>query len=173
MLLDINLPLILVAAFVAGASPGPATLAIAGTSMASGRTSGLALASGITAGSLIWSISAALGLGAIMLANAMQPAQELDTGMFITKLEQTTLHLLTSKPLQQRRAWGNVEILAYWGEGLWEKAISKKTLRVRMSARLKAAKKKDTHLSLPRVEILNFRPLLVAKPSSTIICRTL
>ena len=70
MLLDINLPLILVAAFVAGASPGPATLAIAGTSMASGRTSGLALASGITAGSLIWSISAALGLGAIMLANA-------------------------------------------------------------------------------------------------------
>ena len=70
MLLDINLPLILVAAFVTGASPGPATLAIAGTSMASGRTSGLALASGITAGSLIWSISAALGLGAIMLANA-------------------------------------------------------------------------------------------------------
>ena len=105
--------------------------------------------------------------------NEMQPAQELDTGMFITKLEQTTLHLLTSKPLQQRRAWGNVEILAYWGGGLWKKAISKRTLRVRMSARLKAAKKKDTHFSLPRVEILNFRPLLVAKPSSTIICRTL
>lgn len=70
MLLDINLPLILIAAFVAGASPGPATLAIAGTSMASGRVSGLALASGITAGSLIWAISAAFGLGAIMLANA-------------------------------------------------------------------------------------------------------
>ena len=66
MLLDIDLPLILIAAFVAGASPGAATLAIAGTSMASGRTSGLALASGITAGSPIWSVSAALGLGAII-----------------------------------------------------------------------------------------------------------
>lgn len=69
MLAEINLPLILLAALVAGASPGPATLAIAGTSMASGRVSGLSLASGITTGSLVWSVSAALGLGAIMLAN--------------------------------------------------------------------------------------------------------
>jgi len=69
MLLDINLSLILIAALLASASPGPATLAIAGTSMASGKGSGLALASGITAGSFIWSISAAFGLGAIMLAN--------------------------------------------------------------------------------------------------------
>jgi len=70
MLLEVNLPLILLAALVASVSPGPATLALAGTSMASGRTSGLALASGITTGSLMWSIAAALGLGAIMLANA-------------------------------------------------------------------------------------------------------
>ncbi|MEH6521316.1 LysE family translocator [Sulfitobacter sp.] len=70
MLLEINLPLILIAALVASASPGPATLAIAGTSMASDRASGLSLALGITTGSLIWSVSAALGLGAIMLANA-------------------------------------------------------------------------------------------------------
>ncbi|MEM9638192.1 MAG: LysE family transporter [Pseudomonadota bacterium] len=69
MVLEINLPLILLAALVASASPGPATLAIAGTSMASGRASGLSLAAGITTGSLIWSVSAALGLGAIMLAN--------------------------------------------------------------------------------------------------------
>lgn len=66
---DINLPLILIAAFVAGASPGPATLAIAGTSMAAGRKSGLFLAAGITAGSLMWSVGAALGLGAIMHAH--------------------------------------------------------------------------------------------------------
>lgn len=38
--------------------------------MASGRASGLALASGITTGSLMWSVAAALGLGALMLANA-------------------------------------------------------------------------------------------------------
>ena len=67
---DINLLLILGAALLAGGSPGPATLAIAGTSMQQGRRPGLALASGITTGSLIWSISAAFGLGAVMHANA-------------------------------------------------------------------------------------------------------
>lgn len=67
---EIHLPLILAAAFAATASPGPATLALAGTSMAHGRKLGLALASGITTGSLTWSTAAACGLGALMLANA-------------------------------------------------------------------------------------------------------
>ncbi|MEW9919735.1 LysE family translocator [Marimonas sp. MJW-29] len=67
---DINLPVILFAALLAVGSPGPATLAIAGTSMASGRRAGLALASGVTTGSFIWSISAAFGLGAVMAAHA-------------------------------------------------------------------------------------------------------
>lgn len=70
MPMEISMPLILFAALLACFSPGPATLAIAGTSMASGKGSGLALASGITAGSFVWSISAAFGLGAIMQANA-------------------------------------------------------------------------------------------------------
>lgn len=70
MIDDINLPLILIAAFIATASPGPATLAISGTSMTSGRRFGLALAAGVTSGSWMWSIAAALGLGTIMLANA-------------------------------------------------------------------------------------------------------
>lgn len=70
MIADVNLPLILLAALIATASPGPATLAIAGTSMASGRRYGLALASGITSGSLAWSIGAAAGLSVVMLANA-------------------------------------------------------------------------------------------------------
>lgn len=65
----INLPFILAAALLATGSPGPATLAIAGASMQSGRRYGLALASGVTTGSLIWSVSAAFGLGAVMLAN--------------------------------------------------------------------------------------------------------
>lgn len=38
--------------------------------MSSGRKYGLALATGVTSGSLLWSVSAAFGLGAIMLANA-------------------------------------------------------------------------------------------------------
>ncbi|MEP5727831.1 MAG: LysE family translocator [Sulfitobacter sp.] len=67
---EIHLPVILLAAFLASGSPGPATLAIAGTSMSSGRWPGLALASGVTTGSFIWSISAAFGLGAVMSANS-------------------------------------------------------------------------------------------------------
>lgn len=70
MIDDINLPLILAAALLATGSPGPATLAIAGTSMQSGRRFGLALASGVSTGSLMWSVAAAFGLGAVMLANA-------------------------------------------------------------------------------------------------------
>jgi threonine/homoserine/homoserine lactone efflux protein len=70
MIADVNLPLILLAALIATGSPGPATLAIAGTSMASGRPCGLALAAGVTSGSLTWSIAAAAGLSVVMLANA-------------------------------------------------------------------------------------------------------
>jgi len=65
----IDLIFILIAAFVASASPGPATLAIAGTSMAQGRMAGLALAAGVTSGSWTWSVAAAMGLGAVMLAH--------------------------------------------------------------------------------------------------------
>lgn len=66
----IHLPLILAAAFLATASLGPATLTIAGTAMASGRKLALALAFGVMTGSLVWSIGGALGLSALMFANA-------------------------------------------------------------------------------------------------------
>ncbi len=69
MLEEINLSLILIAGLLASASPGPATLAIIGTSMAEGRKYGIALASGICTGSLTWSVTTALGLGAIMNTN--------------------------------------------------------------------------------------------------------
>lgn len=55
---------------LAGGSPGPATMGIAGTAMSAGRPSALAFAMGILAGSASWGIAAALGLSAIMLANA-------------------------------------------------------------------------------------------------------
>ncbi|MEO9899270.1 LysE family transporter [Nisaea sp.] len=64
-----DLPLILLAALVATASPGPAIIAIAGTSMTSGRRAGLSVASGVTAGSWMWSVMAAFGLGAVMLSH--------------------------------------------------------------------------------------------------------
>lgn len=55
---------------LAGASPGPATMGIAATAMSIGRASALAFACGVLAGSATWGIAAALGLSAIMLANA-------------------------------------------------------------------------------------------------------
>ena len=67
---EVSLGLILVAALIASASPGPATLALSGTAMAQGRIPALWLALGITTGSFIWSIAAAFGLSAIMFANA-------------------------------------------------------------------------------------------------------
>jgi len=70
MMSDVNFPLILTAAFMATASPGPSTLAIAGTAMANGRAQALALVTGIVCGSWSWSVAAALGLGAVMQANA-------------------------------------------------------------------------------------------------------
>jgi len=59
-----------IAWLMAGGSPGPATMGIAGTAMNEGRGAGLAFALGICAGSAAWGIAAALGLSAIMLANA-------------------------------------------------------------------------------------------------------
>lgn len=68
----VDIPYLLIAsvALVAIASPGPATLAILGTSMAQGRRFGLALAAGVMTGSLFWSVSAAFGLGALMYSQA-------------------------------------------------------------------------------------------------------
>ena len=66
----VELALLLVAWAIAGASPGPATLAIAGTSMERGRAEGLTVAAGVVCGSAAWGIAAALGMSALMLANA-------------------------------------------------------------------------------------------------------
>ncbi len=55
---------------IAGGSPGPATLSIAGTSMEQGRKSGLIFALGILVGSASLGLAAASGMSALMLANA-------------------------------------------------------------------------------------------------------
>ncbi|MGB1234175.1 MAG: LysE family translocator [Planktomarina sp.] len=54
---------------LAGGSPGPATLSIAGTAMGRGRIYSVTIAHGILLGSAMWGIAAALGVSAIMLAN--------------------------------------------------------------------------------------------------------
>ena len=55
---------------VAGGSPGPATLSIAGTSMKYGRRAGIIFALGILAGSACLGLAAASGMSAVMAANA-------------------------------------------------------------------------------------------------------
>lgn len=66
-----QLPLgaVLLGWMLAGGSPGPATLAICGTSMQYGRRAGLTLAAGVMLGSATWGIAAGLGLSAMMLAH--------------------------------------------------------------------------------------------------------
>ena len=62
---------VFVLGWVIGAgSPGPATLAISGTSMGAGRASGLMMAAGIVCGSAFWGITAALGMSALMMTHA-------------------------------------------------------------------------------------------------------
>lgn len=65
-----DLVLIWIGWMLAGGSPGPATMAIAGTAMDRGRAAGLAVSGGILAGSACWGIAAAAGLSAVMVANA-------------------------------------------------------------------------------------------------------
>lgn len=50
--------------FFAVATPGPATLAIMGTSMSRGRGAGMAFAAGVQVGSFTWAVAAAVGLAA-------------------------------------------------------------------------------------------------------------
>ena len=66
----IPLPALLAGWMIAAGSPGPATLAISGTSMQQGRLAGLTIAAGIVFGSASWGIAAALGFSAVMMANA-------------------------------------------------------------------------------------------------------
>ena len=55
---------------MAVASPGPAMLAILGTSMAAGRPSGMGLAMGVVMGSLTWGVLTAIGLSSLLAAYA-------------------------------------------------------------------------------------------------------
>lgn len=56
--------------FVAAASPGPATIALASVSMRAGRKTGLLFAMGLSLGLAFWGIVAAAGLGAVLQASS-------------------------------------------------------------------------------------------------------
>jgi threonine/homoserine/homoserine lactone efflux protein len=64
---SINQLLVVFTAYViAAGSPGPSTLRIMGVAMNHGRRAGLALAAGVISGSLVWGLSAATGVSALL-----------------------------------------------------------------------------------------------------------
>ncbi|MBN8189788.1 LysE family translocator [Salipiger thiooxidans] len=64
---NINHLLVVFTAYViAAGSPGPSNLRIMGVAMNHGRKAGLALAAGVITGSLIWGVSAATGVSALL-----------------------------------------------------------------------------------------------------------
>ena len=68
--MTIALSLLILGWALAGASPGPATLAISGAAMRHGRRAGLATGIGVWCGSACWGVAAALGVSALMLSYA-------------------------------------------------------------------------------------------------------
>ena len=65
-----NIGIVSAAFFVAAASPGPATLAVAAVSMSSGRRIGLTFGLGLSIGLSFWGLVAATGLGALLQTSA-------------------------------------------------------------------------------------------------------
>lgn len=66
----IGLGAVAAAFFIAAASPGPATIAVATVSMSGGRARGLRYALGLSIGLAFWGLVAATGLGAILEASS-------------------------------------------------------------------------------------------------------
>lgn len=118
MSVEVNLSIILLASLIVAASPGPATLAIAGTAMRSGRKQSLALASGITTGSLFWSCAAAFGLGAVMLTHAwvLEIIRYCGAGYLMFLALKSARSAMSRKEIQPRSVQGSQRAL--FGKGL-------------------------------------------------------
>ncbi len=99
--LSIYLPGILLAytAFLLSImSPGPNILAIMGTSMGVGRSSGLALAMGVASGSFCWALLTALGLSTLLASYALALTLiKIIGGLFLLWLAYKSLRAATSR----------------------------------------------------------------------------
>ncbi len=95
---------------LAGGSPGPATLSIAGTSMNTGRRAGLVFSLGILFGSACWGLAAAAGLSALMLANvwAFEVLRYLGAGyLLFLAIKSLRSALSPGSPMAQRAYGGS------------------------------------------------------------------
>lgn len=79
-------------------SPGPNILAIMGTSMSVGRSSGLSLALGVATGSFCWAILTALGLSALLASYAFAlTVIKIIGGLFLLWLAYKSLRAAASR----------------------------------------------------------------------------
>lgn len=115
----IHLPIILVAAFMATASPGPSTMATAATAMSAGRVPAYALVAGILTGSLTWSLAAAFGLGAAMLAHAwLFEAMRYAGAAYLLYLAALSARAALRPGSANLNAVTATSLAAYYGKGL-------------------------------------------------------
>lgn len=98
MLDVIGLGTVAAAFFVAAASPGPATIAVATVSMSAGRTSGLRFGMGLSVGLAFWGLIAATGLGAVLQASSIAlPVLKLLGGAYLLWLALGAARSATSR----------------------------------------------------------------------------
>ncbi|MDQ0325855.1 threonine/homoserine/homoserine lactone efflux protein [Rhodopseudomonas julia] len=113
--------LVILSIFTVGvASPGPATLMILGTAMASGRASAVALSCGVVLGSMFWASIAALGFAAAFKASAtLFMALKLAGGFYLIFLAAKSLRsALTQKTCAAPMSAGTRSLGRCFSQGL-------------------------------------------------------
>jgi len=114
----VNFGIVLGIAFFGALVPGPATLSIAGTSMARGRLTGLTLAWGVVAGSVIWACFAAVGIGALLTTNKwMLEFLRYAGGFYLAWLSYKSARSAMSVHSLHYRDISTASLLATWTKG--------------------------------------------------------
>ncbi|MEM7506249.1 MAG: LysE family translocator [Pseudomonadota bacterium] len=114
---------------IAAGSPGPATLAVAATSMSRGRSAGLACAVGLWVALSLWGLVAAAGIGALMATWApAMIALRLIGGAYLLYLAwQSMRSALADHPVEQDAADCPNAALMFW-RGMLLNAMNPKAL---------------------------------------------
>jgi amino acid exporter len=100
-------------------SPGPNVLAVIGTSMSVGRSSGTALALGVAAGSFCWALLAALGLSALLASYAYALTMiKFAGGLYLLWLAYKAFRSAASVQEVKATALSERNVLGYFGRGL-------------------------------------------------------
>ena len=101
-------------------SPGPNILAIMGTSMGIGRSSGIALALGVASGSFCWAMLTAIGLSALLASYAVAlTAIKIAGGLYLLWLAYKSFRAAASRhDIEARTLSGALSPRGYYLRGL-------------------------------------------------------